>query len=324
MVDFQGCYNGMCGSPGMRKFWLIFFGTGLLLTVILVPLSLSSVEYYEYGLVQSRTGKVDTSYTYTSGRHLIGPVSKFLTYPADSHLVSLHELSVFSSGGSNESIGVSFKVDVDFTYLLNKDEIGVLHEQLASSYQNVIESRAKDAIKNSGTSVPFLSYFRDRKAVEQQFRLAVEARWAQKPSVHCTLDQFFLGRIQIPDTVAAKQLESKVQNERNDMESFLQQAQLEREYTAVEVNTINLEKENILKTAEAEASLLRAKARVQADQITQDAQINGTELLFQLTDILTQDHMTAFSYIRTLKNHPNVAVDVSYLSADNVVRTAPA
>jgi cell division septum initiation protein DivIVA len=90
------------------------------------------------------------------------------------------------------------------------------------------------------------------------------------------------------------------------------------------VNTINLEKDNILKTAEAEASLLRAKARVQADQMTQDAQINGTQLLFQAIDMTTQEHMTAFAYIRTLKNHPNVTVDVSYLSADNVVRTAPA
>jgi SPFH domain / Band 7 family len=203
-INVEGCYNGLCGSPGKRTFWLVFFGIGLLLTVILVPLSLSSVEYYEYGLVQTQTGKVDTSQIYTSGRHLIGPISAFLKYPADAHLVHLQELSVFSSGGTNESIGVSFIVDIDFTYLLNQDEIGILHEELASSYQNVIESRAKDAIKNSGTSVPFLSYFRDRKAVEQQFRAAVEARWAQQPSVHCTLDQFFLGRIQIPDTVAAK------------------------------------------------------------------------------------------------------------------------
>jgi hypothetical protein len=41
-----------------------------------------------------------------------------------------------------------------------------------------------------------------------------------------------------PKTVARKQLETKLQNERNDKEAFLQQAQIERELTAVDVNTV--------------------------------------------------------------------------------------
>jgi len=47
------------------------------------------------------------------------------------------------------------------------------------------------------------------------------------------MDQFHLGRIRIPESVATKQLESKVQNERNGREQFLQEAQIEREMTAV-------------------------------------------------------------------------------------------
>ena len=124
---------------------------GLLLMVILVPMSLSHVEYYEYGLKKRKTGSVDTSQVYGSGRHLVGPTYEFIKYQADAHFVQIEDLSVFSAGANEDSIGLAFEVDVDFTYLLIKDEIGQLHEDLATSYQAVILSRARDAIKNEGT-----------------------------------------------------------------------------------------------------------------------------------------------------------------------------
>lgn len=167
---------------------------GLLLMVILVPMSLSHVEYYEYGLEKRKTGKVDTSKVYESGRYVVGPAYEFVKYQADSHFVQIEELSVFSAGDNEDSIGLSFQVDVDFTYLLIKDEIGQLHEDLASSYSTVILSRARDAIKNEAIFISFEEYFQERKAVEARFRAAVEKRWNVKPSLHCKLDQFHLGR----------------------------------------------------------------------------------------------------------------------------------
>jgi regulator of protease activity HflC (stomatin/prohibitin superfamily) len=211
---------------------------------------------------------------------------------------------------------------VDFTFFLIEDEIGDIHREIASNYRPVIVSRAKDAIKNEAIFVTFTEFFQSRKQIEECFRNAVQARWNQAPSLHCILDQFHLGRIRIPDSVATKQLESRLQNERNDREQFLQQAQLERELTEVEVNVINLERQKVLRTAEAQGSLLRSKARSEAERIKVQAQINGTALLLKSASILTQDHITAFSYIRTLGNRDMVDVDVSYLSSDNVLRTA--
>jgi hypothetical protein len=300
--------------------------TGILLTVILVPLSLAHVEYYQYGLEQRKTtGSVNTEKVYGRGRYFLGVTRSFLTYQADGHFEKLDELSVFSAGTSNESIGLEFKIDIDLTYLLIKEEIGILHEELASSYKNVIISRAKDGIKNEAIFVTFDEYFRERKAVERRFKEAVQKRWNAPPSLHCTLDQFHLGRIQIPSSVAERQLESRVQNERNDKESFLQQAQLERELTDVEVNKIFLEKQKVLRTAQAEASLIRANARVEAAQIRASAEINGTSLLFLVAGIDTQEERTAFTYIRTLQNRAaNLDLDINYLSADNVLRTSAA
>jgi hypothetical protein len=160
--------------------------------------------------------------------------------------------------------------------------------------------------------------------VEQRFREAVQSRWDNNPSVRCNLDQLHLGRIRIPDTVAEKQLDSRIQNELNDRESFLQQAQLERETTAVQVNSILLEKDNILRTAQAEASLLRTKAKADASLLTAEAQINGTGLLFKAAGIQDQKQMTAFTYICTLTNRDEIGMDVSYLTSDSVLGTKAA
>lgn len=120
----------------------------------------------------------------------MGPDIKFLKYQADAHHESLEELAVFSAGTGNESIGLEFRVDVDFTFLLIKEEIGQLHQELASSYEDIITSRAKDAIKNEAANVEFSEYFQDRTSVEARFREAVQTRWNANPPLHCMLDQF--------------------------------------------------------------------------------------------------------------------------------------
>jgi len=242
-----------------------------------------------------------------------------------AHLESFEALGVFSATNSNISIGLAFEIDVDFTFFLIKDEIGVVHQELATNYRSIILSRAEEALKNiAAERVTFTDFFQERKQVEATFRSAVEERWTTPPKLHVTLDQFHLGRIRIPQAVATKQLEARVQNERNDREQFLQRAQIEREMTTVEVNQIDLKTTKELRTAEAHASLVKTKAWAEAQLLKAQAQINGTKMLLEAVAIESQDHKTAFTYIKTLRDRSQLNMDVSYLSEDSVVRTAPA
>lgn len=298
---------------------------GVLLLVILLPLSFSYVDYYDYGLVQRKsTGSVDITEVYSNGRYALGPDKRFIKYQADAHLESFEGLGVFSAAQSNVSIGLAFQVDVDFTFFLIKEEIGQVHKEQASNYRGVILSRAEEAIKNiAAKQVTFTEFFQERKKVEALFRSAIEERWTSPPNLHCRMDQFHLGRIRIPQSVATKQLEARVQNERNDREEFFQQAQIERELTTVEVNKIDLDTNKELRTAEAQASLVRTKAQAEAQLLKAQAGINGTMMLLEAAGIETQDHKTAFTYIKTLRDRKQLTMDVSYLNADSVVRTAP-
>jgi uncharacterized membrane protein YqiK len=119
-------------------------------------------------------------------------------------------------------------------------------------------------------------------------------------------------------------LETRVQNERNDREMFLQEAQSEREKTAVEVNKINLNSTKTLRTAEAEASLVRTKAIAEAQLIKAHAEINGTRMLLGSAGIESQEHKTVFTYIKTLRDRKQLDMVVSYLREyDNAVFTMP-
>jgi len=289
--------------------------------LVLLPLSFSYVSPWEYGLKQRKsTSKVRTDRIFDEGRYFHGPDFKFFTYKADAHHVVLDDVAVFSKGGE-DSVGLSFQIDVDMTYFLIEEKIGELHSDLARTYESVVRSRTNDAIKNSAISVPFDDFFKNREEVETQFRDAVVSRWNEAPVLHVKLDQFHVGRIKIPDSVAEKQLQSKLQIETNDKEKFLQEAKVEREKTAVKVNEVNLQKERLLLETQAEASKTRAQAVADAEQIKTKAFNDGLVNLLSELGIDQQPDKIAYGYIRALQNREDLDLTVTHLSDDNVLRT---
>jgi len=297
--------------------------TGILVfLLILLPLSFSYIDYYDYGLNQRKsTGKVNTDKVYSGGRYFTGPDNKFLTYPADQQILHFEDLTVFSDG-DNDSIGLTFLIDIDLTYSIQKSKVGLLHRELASSYESVVRSRTTESIKNSAISIKFKNYFQTRTEVELQFRNAVQTSWNVEPQLHVTLDQFHIGRIKIPESVASKQLEALVQNERTAKEKHLQDATLEREVTEVLVNEINLKAEKLLKNSKAKARLLVANSESESMRITLAAMNKGTKDLLNEIDLVGQNETIAYMYLRNLQNRANLDLSVSYLSDENIVKTA--
>jgi len=300
---------------------------GLLLMLILLPLSFSYVEYYQFGLVQRKsTSAVRTDKVYDAGRYNLGPDYTFKTYQADAHFVDLNELSVFSQGQTNNSIGLEFKIDVTITYFLKQNKIGTLHEDLADGYRNVIEARLREGIKNEAIYVEFTEYFQERDKVEQRLAKAAKNRLAAPPDLFATLDQFILGRVQIPDSVANKQLDVKIQLERNAMQSNLKRAQLERDVTSVEVNKINLQADYALRIADANAKLLQEQGKAEAKRIVDAARYNGYKTLYDACGITSAKHKASFDYIRTLNRRADVSgadLAVTYIDNHVVQHTTP-
>ena len=68
-------------------------------------------------------------------------------FTAVAQIEHLDDVTVFSDG-EGDSVGLSFLIDVDFTYFLQEDKIGALHKELSKGYPEVVLSRTNDAIKN--------------------------------------------------------------------------------------------------------------------------------------------------------------------------------
>lgn len=304
-VDVEGC-SAQCevlkerfGRHRELIGWVV--GVGMLLLLVLLPTSFAYVEYYEYGLIQRKsTGRVRTDRVYDAGRYSLGPDRKFRTYQADSHRVDFDELSVFSAGATNNSIGLEFRVDITFTYLIIREEVGLLHEELGRGYAAVVESRARAAIKNTAASFAFNDYFQERDALETRLFEAIGAKLSEAPSLHVTLDQLILGRVQIPDSVAQKQLDVKVQLERNDEQTNLKKAQLERDQTQVLVNDINLRAQANLRIARAEAELTVERGKAEARDIVSTQLADGLAKAFNATGLHSVKHKASYDYLRTL------------------------
>lgn len=292
--------------------------TGLLLILILVPLSFKGVEYYEYGfLVRSSTGKVDLAEVFDAGNHFVGPDYGFKKFQADAHVVRYDALSVFSAG-TNESVGLEFKLDVTFAYKLVKAELRELHNELERQYKGVVDSRARDGIKNEAVKIGFSTFFEKRTEVE---RLLFQALKLRLRPLHIDVIAFHLGRVEIPSQVRSKQLETKIQKETNDRELFRQQAEVERSTTDFEVNKVLLQKEQAVRFATAEASLIKLTADAESERTEKEAQSKGLQTLYASTGLTTDKHKASFDYIRTILRHPDASVDVGYVKPDDVVVT---
>ena len=73
-------------------------GVGVLLILILVPMSFVGLEYYEMGFRRSKsTGSVNVDHVYEFGKHFIGPDGDFKVFPASAIFETYTGITVFSA-----------------------------------------------------------------------------------------------------------------------------------------------------------------------------------------------------------------------------------
>uniref|UniRef100_A0A0L8H4J5 Band 7 domain-containing protein n=1 Tax=Octopus bimaculoides TaxID=37653 RepID=A0A0L8H4J5_OCTBM len=83
---------------------------GLLLLIILLPLSFSYLDYYQMGVVKNKvTGSVSLDRVYSNGRYLIGPSHEFKVFKADAHVEYINNIRVFTSDKLEVSLLQNFE-----------------------------------------------------------------------------------------------------------------------------------------------------------------------------------------------------------------------
>ena len=288
--------------------------TGLLLTVILVPLSFSYVGYTDLGLVKGRTtGKVKVDRVYTTGRYRLGPASTFQKYRSDANIVQQNNVSIVSQDKLETDI------DVTFIYFINPAHLGDLQREFNLRYQTVVESRAISALKNAAVSFTTLQYFQNRSEVHDALLAAIQDDL--EANLYVTVPFLFLAGLRIPQAVADKQLQTAIQEQVNLQQLYDNQAALTRKDTDQLVNAINNNATVTVLSAAQQANSLVAQATANATRTVETARTAALKRMFTRLNVSDAANATTkqrLDYVLTL-----LQSDVQlHLGYDTLLRTS--
>ncbi|XP_077997774.1 uncharacterized protein LOC144450899 [Glandiceps talaboti] len=302
--------------------------------VILIAVSFSGVEFYEYGFPRRKsTGTVSTDSVYSGGKYMIGPDKEFKTFPADAHIEDVY-VSIFTEDKLEVDIVCSFQ------YFLRPDDLKLLHDTHDIYYAPVLRTSAIDALKGEAPNFSTDEYISNRDAIELALTEAIALRLGGKcckkncadsvegcvrncrPFNDCTdedlgysadLKYFQLRKVTIAQEVISNNLLALTQLEDAIQEQFIQEAQVVRKETERQVAAIQNEAAEITQNATAEANLIVAKAEAEARAVVEEAHNQGLKDLYSKLGFGNDDgYKASFNYLRTLRDKEDVHLNVDF------------
>jgi hypothetical protein len=241
--------------------------------MVLLPLSFTSLEYYEIGFKRSRTrGTVYTDEVYgPGGRYFVNPDTFMQAYQADAHVFKVAQLSVVTKDK------LEALIDVTVTYFIVKETLPSLQREYNLNYHSAVENNAIAVIKNAAVNFTTQQYFTNRTLVQSTMH---ENLKALEPILFVSFPFFYLGALQISETVAEKQLETAVQNEINAMQLFKNEAASVRRQTDTQVNDLNNNATFIRQQAVAAAAAGERVALAESAKMLDEAIVFGAAKVF--------------------------------------------
>ena len=104
-------------NGGAKSFWCGLCSIGILLTVILIPLSIFDVEQEEYALKYDGLTKNLDNKVYDEGKYLFTPETELFIYNKIVVTIELKDLVCLASDG------VQITMNIDYQYQLIRDEL---------------------------------------------------------------------------------------------------------------------------------------------------------------------------------------------------------
>merc|ERR1719187_2794337 len=91
-------------------------GVGLLLTIILIPVSIKQVAHDEYGVRYDGLTKKVHDDVYDEGKHVCTPQTKMITYDRTIQKLTVDAICLSSNG-------IEMEIGVDIQYLIPKSQV---------------------------------------------------------------------------------------------------------------------------------------------------------------------------------------------------------
>lgn len=127
-----------------------------------------------------------------------------------------------------------------------------------------------------------------------------------------TFPYFYLSSMQISASVAAKQLQTAIQNEINAKQLFENKAADVRRQTDTKVNELNNNATQIKQFAIAEAAAAVKKAEAEATRIVEEARILSAAKVFEALNLTTATQRQQIDYMFGMIKRNDVKIRLGY------------
>jgi len=338
----------MADEEGLKKYGcvgliiLVLVVIGLLLFLILFPMSFSYLDFYEYGFVRRRTtGSVDTNKVYAGGRHIIGPDFEFKEFYAAAQFVKFSHIPIFTLDN------LEVKITIELQYFLIKEDLKLLHDSYDIFYQSIIVNNAKDAIKNSVTKFDTDEFISNRSVIQQEIYNGVKQRLSGKcclpncktvnecpnckkwqlcdkgckSRATCTKEDkglfvevryLQLHDIDIPLQVNERKLLSLIRDLEKEKEQSIKQEMIVKKETEKLVAQIQNNAKEVLANATAQSGYLLTEADINYSRTIENTHNEGLKNMFSGLGLDSNKLKSSLNYMRALKDHEKVKYSIDF------------
>ncbi len=232
---------------------------GLILTLVLVPLSFQYVSINEWAFKKdTKTNSVDLGAVHSTGQYSWGVGFTTVAFPSTLLTVNMAtpatDLDVFTDSGQTVSIGVVFR------YRLDRQRLAQMYVNLTLNYHQRVLAVAKSAMRNAVTNYSVGDYTSQRENISHTLYGAVAAELGKVALVHVDRRHFALQYVLLPDVVMAQRVSIFEKVQVQETNGFTYQASLYRLATA-----------QLVQKVQNDATLVRSQATLLAERMVAQA-----------------------------------------------------
>lgn len=258
---------------------------GSIVALVLVLISLATVDPTEYGLRYNRfTKTVNEHHVYRGGRHFIGPLSSMLTFPATVQNLEFSERPTRKAPplSTRTAEGLALTLHVSFQYELMQSDVPKLYALANVGYAALYMKVARDVLLKAAAKYVAPQYWTERELIGKEMQRLVNVSLLDSYA-RCTGLQLMI--IDLPDQYEASIVETQVQKQKVRTKENEQLAALIRAQIGVMVAGFQNNITVTLNGAHASAELATKSAEARAQQMKIKAEDKALEQVIALLNI---------------------------------------
>ena len=249
----------------------LIFCIVLCLLVILLLLSMDSLEPLQYGITYNKFSKKIGTEVFESGRYLIGPFQNFVVYPANLITIEFSDNrnAVSAALQTRTAEGLALQLHVSYQYRLTKDKIPELYNLANVNYQVTLIRMSRDVFMKVGGLYNATSYWTERNKIGDYMKDKLNDE-LQKAFATCEGLQIL--KVDLPKSYEDSIVLTQVEVQKTNMRKFEQDAELIRQDINVLVSSADQSIKITNATALGEAYKIKQFATATALQNTIDTE----------------------------------------------------